>query len=41
MIQDVGNDQVFQIFIGAYLLKSQGYETLWDGSADHVEYARI
>ena len=40
MIQDVRNDKVFKIFTDAYE-KSQGYETLWDSSPDHVEFARI
>ena len=40
MIQDVRNAQVFNIFIDAYK-KSQGYETLWGGSPEHVESAHI
>ena len=39
MIQDVGNDQVFQIFIAP--IKFYGYETLRGGSPMHVEFARI
>ena len=40
MIQDVWNDQVFQIFIDAYENR-RAMKTLWGGSPDHVESARI
>ena len=40
MIQDVGNDEVFNIFIDASK-KSLGYGNLRDGSPEHVESARI
>ena len=40
MIQDVRNDQVFQIFIDAYENRRR-YEIQWGGSPDHVESARI
>ena len=40
MIQDVGNNQVFNIFIDAYK-KSYGYESLKGGGPDHVESPRI
>ena len=40
MIQDVGNNQVFNFFTDAYK-KSEGYETLRGGSQDHVKFARI
>ena len=36
----LANDQVFNIFIDAYK-KSQGYESLWSGSPEHVESSRI
>ena len=40
MIQDVGNNQVFNFFTDAYK-KSEGYETLLGVSPDHVKCARI
>ena len=40
MIQDVGNYQVFNIFIDAYK-KSYGYESLKGCGPDHVESPRI
>ena len=40
MIQDVRNDQVFNIFMDAYT-NYKGYGTLRGGCPEHVEFARI